>query len=63
MNILSPTKSEYLTITEYLKMMSDKSLNAQIIKTRYHINQDWSSGETGHFFIEYDHPVLREKTL
>ena len=63
MNILSPTKSEYLTITEYLKMMSDKSLNTQIIKTCYHINKDWSSGDTGRFFVEYNHPVLREKIL
>ncbi len=63
MNILSPIKSEYLTITEYIKMMSSESLNKHIIRTRYRINQDWSNSDTGHFFIEYDRPVLREKTL
>ncbi|CAB5496350.1 hypothetical protein THERMOT_501 [Bathymodiolus thermophilus thioautotrophic gill symbiont] len=63
MNILSPTKSEHLTISEYIKMMSDESFNKKIVRTRYQINQDWSSNETGHFLVEYDHPVLRERII
>ncbi|CAC9538684.1 hypothetical protein [uncultured Gammaproteobacteria bacterium] len=63
MDILSPIQSEHLTISEYIKVMSDESLNKKIVRTRYQINQDWSSSETGHFLVEYDRPVLRTRAL
>ncbi len=63
MDILSPTKSESLTISEYTKMMSDKTFNQNVVRTRYQINHDWNSIDTGSFLVEYDHPVLRKKRL
>ncbi|CAC9963554.1 hypothetical protein [uncultured Gammaproteobacteria bacterium] len=63
MDILSPIQSEHLTISEYIKVMSDESLNKKIVRTRYQINQDWSSSETGRFLVEYDRPVLRTRAL
>ncbi len=63
MEILSPTKSECLTISEYVKMMSDENFNKHVVKTRYRINSDWSSAETGCFVVEYDRFVLRRKKL
>lgn len=63
MEVLSPIKSECLTISEYVKMMSDETFNKNVVRTRYRINSDWSSGETGCFVVEYDRPVLRTKKL
>ncbi len=63
MEILSPIKSEKLTISEYTKVMSDETLRANIIRTRYEINHDWNDVDTGYFFVEYDRPTLREKTI
>lgn len=63
MRILSPTKSEKLSIDQYIEMMSNHQFNQHIKRTTYQINHDWSSSDTGHFIVEYDRPMLREKQL
>jgi hypothetical protein len=63
MNILSPTKSECLTISEYIQMMSDKNFNQNVVRMHYHINHDWNSADTGCFSVEYGRPALRKKKL
>jgi hypothetical protein len=63
MDILSPVKQEFLNVDEYIDFMSDGSLSDKVARTRYEINKDWSSPETGYFVVDYKHPILREKSI
>ena len=64
MTMLIPTKSEKLSIEEYTKMILSDSISSRSIKsTKYEINHDWHSIETGKFVVEYDKLVLRERIL
>ncbi len=63
MKVLTLVVSEKLSIEKYVRMMQDNNVNNKILSTKYEINHDWNSTDTGYFVVQYDRPILREKTL